>query len=144
MSNGLAKHSIDPGTSSDAALRGLVVISTIGMVAGSALVVEVLYAPPYWVHALLWGPLILLTTLAPLRPTVTYGGTGMVDPAHPCGDRATVSAADETLPLASPPAVSTGNSANSRCRCSGANRAGKLGTSRNSLNICPATFGRML
>src|SRR6267378_1350629 len=29
---------------------------------------EILYAPPYWVHALLWGPLILLTTLAPLRP----------------------------------------------------------------------------
>jgi len=39
-----------------------------GLLAGSALVVEVLYAPPYWVHALLWGPLILLTTLAPLRP----------------------------------------------------------------------------
>lgn len=38
------------------------------IVAGSALIVEVLYAPPYWVHALLWGPLILLTTLAPLRP----------------------------------------------------------------------------
>ena len=38
------------------------------IVAGSALVVEVLYAPPYWVHALLWGPLILLTTLVPLRP----------------------------------------------------------------------------
>jgi uncharacterized protein (DUF983 family) len=30
--------------------------------------VEVLYAPPYWVHALLWGPLILITTLLPLRP----------------------------------------------------------------------------
>ena len=38
------------------------------IVAGSALVVEVLYAPPYWAHALLWGPLILLTTLVPLRP----------------------------------------------------------------------------
>jgi len=38
------------------------------IVAGSALAVEILYAPPYWVHALLWGPLILLTTLAPLRP----------------------------------------------------------------------------
>src|SRR5713226_245501 len=38
------------------------------IVAGSALAVEVLYAPPYWVHALLWTPLILLTTLAPLRP----------------------------------------------------------------------------
>ena len=38
------------------------------IVAGSALAVEVLYAPPYWVHALLWGPLILITTLLPLRP----------------------------------------------------------------------------
>jgi uncharacterized protein (DUF983 family) len=38
------------------------------IVAGSALVVEIIYAPPYWVHALLWGPLILLTTIAPLRP----------------------------------------------------------------------------
>jgi uncharacterized protein (DUF983 family) len=37
------------------------------IVAGSALVVEALYEPPYWVHALLWGPLILITTLAPLR-----------------------------------------------------------------------------
>jgi uncharacterized protein (DUF983 family) len=26
-----------------------------------------LYQPPYWVHALLWGPLILATTLVPLR-----------------------------------------------------------------------------
>ena len=38
------------------------------IVAGAALVVEVLYEPPYWVHALLWGPLILITTLVPLRP----------------------------------------------------------------------------
>jgi uncharacterized protein (DUF983 family) len=38
------------------------------IVAGSALAVEVLYAPPYWVHALLWGPLILITALGPLRP----------------------------------------------------------------------------
>jgi uncharacterized protein (DUF983 family) len=38
------------------------------IVAGSALAVEVLYSPPYWVHAVLWGPLILVTTLVPLRP----------------------------------------------------------------------------
>jgi uncharacterized protein (DUF983 family) len=38
------------------------------VVAGSALAVEMLYAPPYWVHAVLWGPLILITTLGPLRP----------------------------------------------------------------------------
>jgi uncharacterized protein (DUF983 family) len=37
------------------------------IVAGSALAVEILYSPPYWVHALLWGPLILVTTLLPLR-----------------------------------------------------------------------------
>ena len=38
------------------------------IVVGSALAVEILYAPPYWVHAVLWGPLILITTLLPLRP----------------------------------------------------------------------------
>jgi uncharacterized protein (DUF983 family) len=38
------------------------------IVAGSALAVEIVYAPPYWVHAALWGPLILITTLLPLRP----------------------------------------------------------------------------
>lgn len=38
------------------------------VVVGAALVVEATYAPPYWVHALLWGPLIILTTLGPLRP----------------------------------------------------------------------------
>ena len=34
----------------------------------AALVVEVIYQPPFWLHALLWGPLILLVTLLPLRP----------------------------------------------------------------------------
>ena len=34
----------------------------------SALITEVLYQPPFWLHALLWGPLILLVTLLPLRP----------------------------------------------------------------------------
>ena len=38
------------------------------IVAGSALAVEFAYSPPYWVHALLWTPLILITTLGPLRP----------------------------------------------------------------------------
>jgi uncharacterized protein (DUF983 family) len=38
------------------------------VVVGLALVVEFLYQPPFWLHALLWGPLILLVTLAPLRP----------------------------------------------------------------------------
>ena len=38
------------------------------IVVGSALAVEVLYQPPYWLHAVLWLPLILITTLLPLRP----------------------------------------------------------------------------
>jgi uncharacterized protein (DUF983 family) len=37
------------------------------IVVAAALVVEVVYQPPFWLHALLWGPLILLVTLAPLR-----------------------------------------------------------------------------
>lgn len=38
------------------------------LVVGAALIVEVKYQPPFWVHAALWVPLILLVTLAPLRP----------------------------------------------------------------------------
>lgn len=38
------------------------------VVVGAALVTEVMYQPPYWVHAVLWLPLILLVTLLPLRP----------------------------------------------------------------------------
>ena len=34
----------------------------------AALAVEVLYQPPFWLHAILWLPLILITTLLPLRP----------------------------------------------------------------------------
>jgi uncharacterized protein (DUF983 family) len=37
------------------------------VVVGAALVVEMRYAPPLWLHAALWLPLILLTTLVPLR-----------------------------------------------------------------------------
>jgi uncharacterized protein (DUF983 family) len=34
----------------------------------AAMITEILYQPPYWVHAALWLPLILIVTLAPLRP----------------------------------------------------------------------------
>ena len=34
----------------------------------AALITEVVYQPPYWVHAALWLPLILIVTLGPLRP----------------------------------------------------------------------------
>jgi uncharacterized protein (DUF983 family) len=37
------------------------------VVVACALLVEVTYQPPFWVHAVLWLPLILITTLAPLR-----------------------------------------------------------------------------
>lgn len=38
-----------------------------GIVVFAALMTEVLFQPPYWLHALLWLPLILIVTLAPLR-----------------------------------------------------------------------------
>jgi len=39
------------------------------IVVGAALITEVLYQPPLWVHAALWLPLIVIVTLGPLRPT---------------------------------------------------------------------------
>jgi uncharacterized protein (DUF983 family) len=38
------------------------------IVVGAALVTEIVYHPPYWVHAVLWLPLILIVTVGPLRP----------------------------------------------------------------------------
>ena len=38
------------------------------LVCGTALVVEMRYAPPLWVHAVLWLPLVLILTIGPLRP----------------------------------------------------------------------------
>lgn len=38
------------------------------VVCGLALWVEVNYEPPYWVHVVLWTPLILAITLGLLRP----------------------------------------------------------------------------
>lgn len=38
------------------------------IVVAAALVTEAEYHPPYWVHAALWLPLILILTLGPLRP----------------------------------------------------------------------------
>ena len=37
------------------------------IVVGAALIVEIKYQPPFWLHAVLWLPLILATTLLPLR-----------------------------------------------------------------------------
>ena len=38
------------------------------IVVTAALIVEIKYQPPFWLHAALWLPLILLVTLGPLRP----------------------------------------------------------------------------
>ncbi len=38
------------------------------IVAGSALIVEFVYQPPFWLHALLWGPLAVIVCVGPLRP----------------------------------------------------------------------------
>ncbi len=37
------------------------------VVVGAALLVEITYAPPYWVHALLWGSLAIILPLLLLR-----------------------------------------------------------------------------
>jgi uncharacterized protein (DUF983 family) len=37
------------------------------LVVFAALIVEIVYQPPYWLHAALWLPMILLVTLGPLR-----------------------------------------------------------------------------
>lgn len=44
-----------------------VILVTGFIVVGAALLVEVAYAPPYWLHALIWGPLAILLPLLLLR-----------------------------------------------------------------------------
>jgi len=45
------------------------IILFVGLiVTGGALIVEILYRPPYWVHALLWLPLAIALPLLILRP----------------------------------------------------------------------------
>ncbi len=44
-----------------------VILVTGFIVVGAALIVEVLYRPPYWLHALLWGSLALVLPLLLLR-----------------------------------------------------------------------------
>ena len=44
-----------------------IIMLPAGIVVAAALIVEVKYQPPYWLHAVLWLPLILATTLLPLR-----------------------------------------------------------------------------
>ena len=45
------------------------VILIVGfIIAGAALLVEVAWGPPVWVHVVLWTPLVLLLCLGTLRP----------------------------------------------------------------------------
>ena len=44
-----------------------VILVTGFIVVGAALFVEMTYAPPYWLHALIWGPLAILLPLLLLR-----------------------------------------------------------------------------
>jgi len=45
------------------------VIMIVGfLIVGAALITEVIYEPPYWVHAVLWLPLTLILCLGFLRP----------------------------------------------------------------------------
>ena len=47
------------------AVFGILIVGAI--VAGLALWVEVTFSPPYWVHAVLWVPLIVILSLGFLR-----------------------------------------------------------------------------
>ena len=38
------------------------------IVVAAALITEIVYQPPFWLHAVLWLPLILIVTILPLRP----------------------------------------------------------------------------
>lgn len=44
-----------------------VILLAGGLVVFAALMTEIVYQPPFWLHAVLWGPLILVVTLLPLR-----------------------------------------------------------------------------
>jgi uncharacterized protein (DUF983 family) len=44
-----------------------VILGGGAIVVFAALITEVIYQPPYWLHAALWLPLILIVTLVPLR-----------------------------------------------------------------------------
>src|SRR4030081_890825 len=60
---GLDYAFIDPG---DGSAIFLIMIAG-ALVVGSALIVEIKSQPPFWLHAALWLPLILATTLLPMR-----------------------------------------------------------------------------
>lgn len=45
------------------------IMTGIGFViATAAMLTEIMFQPPYWLHALLWFPLTLVLAIAPIRP----------------------------------------------------------------------------
>lgn len=60
---------LDFGFADSADGPAVFVILIVGfIVAGAALLVEIAYAPPIWMHIVLWGPLVLILCLGLLRP----------------------------------------------------------------------------
>ena len=68
-----------------------IVLVVGGVVTGLALFTEIALAPPLWVHALLWTPLIVALSLAGLRPlkgatvALQYKFRSVEEPAGPGG-----------------------------------------------------------
>jgi uncharacterized protein (DUF983 family) len=82
---GLAEHDSGDGPAVAATF-----ILGAGVVAPAALL-ELAVAPPLWVHAVLWGPLVIGGTLVLLRPlkgvtvALQYRYRGLDEPARPGG-----------------------------------------------------------
>lgn len=60
---------LDYGFADSADGPAFFIVTAVGfIVAGSALLVEIAYSPPIWVHVVLWGPLVLVLCLGMLTP----------------------------------------------------------------------------
>ena len=60
---------LDYGFADSADGPAFFIMTAVGfIVAGAALLVEIAYSPPIWVHVVLWGPLALILCLGLLRP----------------------------------------------------------------------------
>lgn len=69
LRHGCARCGLDYGFADSGDGPAVFVILIGGfVVVFAALLTEVIYQPPYWVHAVLWLPLVLVVTLLPLRP----------------------------------------------------------------------------
>ena len=60
---------LDFGFADSADGPAVFVILIVGFImAGAALLTEVAYTPPIWVHVVVWGPLVVVLSLGLLRP----------------------------------------------------------------------------